>query len=76
MRVPWAAADSRSTGRAAPWDQPQVFRNQNVGSTRTEAASGPWLHTETLIRMYSRRGLGVLDEHVEVPVAGEHAGVE
>ena len=40
------------------------------------AASGPRLHTLIWIRMSSGPCLGVLDEHVEVAIVVEDAGVE
>ena len=52
------------------------MRNQSVGRTCSSAASGPRLWTRDLDQDVLGRRLGVLDEHVEVAVLVEHAGVE
>ena len=54
----------------------QVLRNHRVGSTCSAAASGPRLHRLIWIRMSVGTGLRVLDEHVEISVVVEYAGIE
>ncbi len=54
----------------------QVLRNHSVGSTCSGAASGAAIDDGDPHQQVVGRRLGVLDEHVEIAVVVEHAGVE
>ena len=70
------AACRRSDGFGWSGHQVQVLRNHRVGSTCSAAVSGPRLHTLIWIRMSSGAGLRVFDEHIEVAILVEYAGIE
>jgi hypothetical protein len=72
-----AAAPARRPGcgpSAAPQDH--VLRNHSVGRRCSRAASGPRLWTVDADQDVLGPCLGVLDEHVEVPIVVEDPRVD
>ncbi len=69
--APW-----RSAGRGPLSPHDQVLRNQSVGSTCSVGRLGSAIVDGDLDENVVRRRLRVFDEHVEIAVLIEHAGVE
>ena len=69
-------AACRSDGLRASSPHDQVLRNHRVGRTRSRADFGPAIVDGDADQHVLRTRLGVLDEHVEVAVAVEDAGIE